>query len=59
MIDPAEFTRLMTLPAHDRHDLLEFLGSTLAGKIGAAEVLRRVVVSPQRPGAAASRPDQH
>jgi hypothetical protein len=44
-IDPADFTRLMALPATDRHDLLEFLGSTLAGRVGTAEVLRRATMT--------------
>jgi hypothetical protein len=48
-IDPAEFARLMSLPATDRHDLLEFLGSTLAGRIGTAETLRRAVITTSLP----------
>jgi hypothetical protein len=48
-IDPSEFTRLMSLPAADRHDLLELLGSTLVGRIASVEPLRRIAAAQGAP----------
>ena len=50
-IDPVEFTRLMTLPATDRHTLLEFIGSTFAGHVGTAELIRQAPCIAPRPAA--------
>lgn len=48
-IDPAEFTRLMSLPARDRLDLLEFLGSTLAMGQGPVCASWRSILATARP----------
>lgn len=55
-IDPSDFTRLMALPAHDRHDLLEFLGSTLSGGLGDAGLF--LAAAGGQVLASAMRPDQ-
>jgi hypothetical protein len=59
-IDLSEFTRLMSLPAADRHDLLELLGSTLVGRITSVEPLRRIAAAQGTPSlgreAAAQQP---
>jgi hypothetical protein len=54
-IDPVEFTRLMTLPATDRHTLLEFLGSTISAHVGTAELFRQARNA--RPRVVAARTD--
>lgn len=48
-IDPAEFARLMALPARDRLDLLEFLGSSLAMGQGPVCGSWRSVLATARP----------
>ena len=48
-IDPAEFTRLMALPARDRLDLLEFLGSSLAMGQGPVSGSWRSLIASARP----------
>jgi hypothetical protein len=55
-IDPVEFARLMTLPAADRHTLLEFLGSTFAGHVGTAELFREATCSDTKPVAGPAEP---
>ena len=42
-IEPTDFARMMALPLRERHDLLEFLGSTPISPAEAGALVRRII----------------
>jgi len=42
-IEPTDFARMMALPRRERHDLLEFLGSTPVSPAEARALVHRII----------------